>query len=174
MSTGEDIQVSYPFKPKGGDGTGEGSLDPLSQGSQAEDTPGGDAQSLGHCTQTPFLNPDPFLQWYGVKNVTKVRINRESCMALLDNDVQINTITPSFVEECFLSVGPLSDLVGGWVACVGLGNELTQPLGYIVILVQVDRVQGYDEDQIALVIPDLSNFVVQVPVILGTPKSVVS
>ena len=46
---------------------------------------------------------------------------------------------------------------------------LTQPLGYIIILVQVDRVQGYDEDQIGLVIPDLSNFVVRVPVILGTP-----
>ena len=34
---------------------------------------------------------------------------------------------------------------------------------------QVDRVQGYDEDQIALVIPNLSNFAVKVPVILGTP-----
>ena len=33
----------------------------------------------------------------------------------------------------------------------------------------MDRVQGYDEDQIALVIPDLSNFAMQVPVILGTP-----
>ena len=30
-------------------------------------------------------------------------------------------------------------------------------------------VQGYDEDQIALVIPDLSNFVAWVPIILGTP-----
>ena len=29
--------------------------------------------------------------------------------------------------------------------------------------------RGYDEDQIALVIPDLSNFAVQIPVILGTP-----
>ena len=33
----------------------------------------------------------------------------------------------------------------------------------------MDRVQGYDEDQIALVIPDLSNFAARVPVILGTP-----
>ena len=33
----------------------------------------------------------------------------------------------------------------------------------------MDGVQGYDEDQIALVIPDLSNFAVQAPVILGTP-----
>ena len=52
---------------------------------------------------------------------------------------------------------------------MGLGDAFTQPLGYMVIQVQVDAVQGYDEDQIALVIPDLSDFQVQVPVILGTP-----
>ena len=34
----------------------------------------------------------------------------------------------------------------------------------------MDVVQGYDEDQIALVILDLSNFVAQVPIILGTPR----
>ena len=33
-------------------------------------------------------------------------------MALLDNRAQINTITPNFVEECSLDIGPLSDLVG--------------------------------------------------------------
>ena len=32
----------------------------------------------------------------------------------------------------------------------------------------MDGVQGYDEDQIALVILDLSDSVVQVPLILGT------
>ena len=52
---------------------------------------------------------------------------------------------------------------------MGLGNAYTRPLGYIIIQVQVDRVQGYDKDQIALVIPDFSNFVAQIPVILGTP-----
>ena len=44
-----------------------------------------------------------------------------------------------------------------------------RPLGYIFIRVKVDGVQGYDEDQIALVILDLSNFVAQIPIILGTP-----
>ena len=39
----------------------------------------------------------------------------------------------------------------------------------MVIRVQVDGVWGYDEDQIALVIPDFSNFVTRVPIILGTP-----
>ena len=44
-----------------------------------------------------------------------------------------------------------------------------RPLGYVIIWVQVDGVQGYDKDQIALVIPDLFNFAAQIPVILGTP-----
>ena len=42
-------------------------------------------------------------------------------------------------------------------------------MGYVVIQVQVDGVQGYDEDQIALVILDFSKFVARVPVILGMP-----
>ena len=39
----------------------------------------------------------------------------------------------------------------------------------MVIRVQADGVWGYDEDQIALVIPDFSNFATRIPVILGTP-----
>ena len=39
----------------------------------------------------------------------------------------------------------------------------------MVIRVQVDGVWGYDEDQIALVIPDFSNFATRVPIILGMP-----
>ena len=33
----------------------------------------------------------------------------------------------------------------------------------------MDRVQGYDKDQIALIILDFSNFAVRVPIIMGTP-----
>ena len=62
--------------------------------------------------QTPFLNPDPFNQWYGIKNVARVRVNRESCMFLLDNSTQVNTITLEFIENHSLDVGPLSDLIG--------------------------------------------------------------
>ena len=65
-------------------------------------------------------------------------------------------------------MGPITNLMGSKVACVGLGNGYTRPLGYILIQVQVDRVQGYDEDQIALIILDFSNFATRVPIILGT------
>ena len=90
-------------------------------------------------------------------------------MALLDNGAQVNTITPRYVEEHSLPVGPITDLMGSKVACIGLGNAYTRLLGYVVIWVQVDRVWSYDEDQIALIIPDFSNFATRVPVILGTP-----
>ena len=112
MPNGEGIQNSYPFKLKEGDSTREGSLDPSSQDGHAKGAPGGDTQGIGCCTQTSFFNPNPFHQWYGIKNVAKVRVIGESCMALLDNGAQINTITPNFVESHSLEVGPLSDLVG--------------------------------------------------------------
>ena len=105
----------------------------------------------------------------GSKNVARVRINGESCMAILDNGAQINTITPTYVSDHSLQVGLITDPIGTKVTCMGLGNAYTRPLGYIIIQVQVDRVQGYDKDQIALVILNFSNFVAQIPVILGTP-----
>ena len=80
-------------------------------------------------------------------------------MALLDNGAQVNTIMLKYISDHSLQVGPITDLMGSKVVCVGLGNAYMRLLGYVVIQVQVDSVQGYDEDQIALVIPDLSNFV---------------
>ena len=90
-------------------------------------------------------------------------------MALLDNGTQINTIMPKYVSDHLLQKGPITNLLGAKVNCIGLCNAYTRSSGYIVIWVQVDRVQSYDEDQIALVIPDLSNFAAPIPVILGTP-----
>ena len=104
-----------------------------------------------------------------MENVAKVKINGESCMALLDNGVQVNTITPRYVKEHSLPVGPITDLMGSKVACIGLGNAYTKPLGYVIIWVQVDRVWGYDKDQIALIILDFSNFAVRVTCHLGNP-----
>ena len=104
-----------------------------------------------------------------MENIAKVRINGESCMALLDNGVQVNTITPKYIKEHSLPVGLITDIMGSKVTCIGLGNAYTRPLGYIIIRVQVDRVQGYNEDQIALIILDFSNFAMRVPIILGTP-----
>ena len=104
-----------------------------------------------------------------MENIAKVKINGESCMALLDNGAQVDTITPRYVKEHSLPMGPITNLMGSKVTCIGLGNTYTRLLGYVVIWVQVDGVEGYDEDQIALIILDFSNFAIRVLVILGTP-----
>ena len=70
-------------------------------------------------------------------------------MGLLDNGAQINNIIPKYISDHLLQMGPNTNLLGAKVTCVGLGNAYMRPLGYAVIWVQVDRVQGYDEDQIA-------------------------
>ena len=57
-------------------------------------------------------------------------------MALLDNGAQINTIMLRYVSHHTLQVGLITDLIGTKVACVGLGNAYTRPLGYVVIWVQ--------------------------------------
>ena len=48
-------------------------------------------------------------------------------MALLDNGAQINTIMPKYISDHSLQVGPITDLLGAKVACMGLGNTYTMP-----------------------------------------------
>ena len=67
-------------------------------------------------------------------------------MTLLHNGAQINTIMQGYVENHSLDVGPISDLIGRGVTCIGLGNALTWPIGYVVIQIQLDGVQGHGED----------------------------
>ena len=98
-----------------------------------------------------------------------MKINGESCISHLDNGAQVNAIMPRYVSDHSLQVEPITDLMGTKVTCVGLGNAYTRLLGYVVIQVKVDGVWGYNVDQIALVIPDFSNFAARVPVILGMP-----
>ena len=93
------------------------------------------------CTQpmqTPILNPDAFQHWHRDENVAKVKINGESCKALQENGMQINTITPNYVRNHSLEMGPITDLIGARVTCMGLENAYTQPLGYVIVWVQVD------------------------------------
>ena len=63
-------------------------------------------------------------------------------MALLDNGAQINTIMPSYVKSHSLEIGLITDLISGRVTCIGLGNAYTQPLGYVIVKVQVDEGPG--------------------------------
>ena len=82
----------------------------------------------------------------------------------------INAVTPEFFEACSLDISPLSNRGNGTLSVNSFGGLFSQPLGYVSIRVQVEGMRGYNEDQVALVIPDPTDFGSQVPVILSTPS----
>ena len=67
-----------------------------------------------------------------------------------------------------MSLDCLAQEIGGSVLLIrGLGGISVEPIGFVMMNVKVPCVQGYDEDQIAIVMedPGMSEW----PVILGTP-----
>ena len=48
-------------------------------------------------------------------------------------------------------------------------NYEGQPIGYVIMRVQIDRISGYDKDQVALIACSSTKFVH--PIILGTPTT---
>ena len=135
--------------------------------SQLSEHPQENFQSIKTLSKAPFLNPNPLTHWSGPKNICWVRINDESCWALLDNGSTINAVTPEFIETHFLDVGPLNDLFDGRMGINGFGGLFSKLWGYITLRAQVEGVPGYDEGLVALVIPDSTAFGSQVPVTLG-------
>ena len=83
----------------------------------------------------------------------------------------MNLVTLEFVKARGLGVGSIQDLNdhNGRIPLSSLGGNVTEPLGYIVIQVQIPYVPSYDEDQVALVVRDDSCFISQCLVVLGTP-----
>ena len=132
--------------------------DPSETSRHSPDIPGGGSQSLKMSQKAPFLNPDSLTQWNGPENIAQVKIDGENGWALLDSGSTINAVTPGFTEAHSLDVGHLSDPAGGTLGISGFGGVFFCPLGYVIVRVQVDGVWGYDDDQVALVVPDSTIF----------------
>ena len=121
--------------------------------------------------RAPYLNPDAFYRFIGPKNQGKALIDDELTTCLLDNGAQLNFITPAYAQERgmdIMSLDYLAQEIGGPILPIrGIGGIPVEPVGFVMINVKVPCVQGYDEDQIAIVMddPDMS----ECPVILGTP-----
>ena len=97
------------------------------------------------------------MHWSRPVNITWVKID-EGSWPLLDSGSTINTVTSEFVKAHSLDLGPLSDLVDDTLKINGFRGLLSQPLGYVIIRVQLEGVKGYNEDQVALVVSDSTIF----------------
>ena len=90
---------------------------------------------------------------------------------LIDNGAWVNLVTPEFVWDRGLDVGSIQDLNqhNGHIPLSRLEGRVTEPLGYVMLWVQIPYMQSYDEDQVVLVVSEDSNFLRKCQVVLGTP-----
>ena len=119
----------------------------------------------------PYLNPNPYCWFIGPKNLGEALIDGELATCLLDNEAQLNFITPAYTREQAMHIMSLESLaqeIGGKIPpIVGIGGIIVEPEGFVMMNVQIPCVKGYNKDQIAILMndPGLKDF----PVILGTP-----
>ena len=117
-----------------------------------------------------YLNPDAFSRFIGPKNWGQALINDELTTCLLDNSAQLNFITPAYTVERgmdIMSLDWLAQEIGGPLPLItGIGGSLVEPTRFVLMNVKVPCVQGYDEDQVTLVMDDPG--MTKCPVILGT------
>ena len=112
--------------------------------------------------RAPYLNPDAFYRFIGPKNRGKALIDDELTTCLLDNGAQLNFITPAYAQERGMDIMSLDYLaweIGGPIPPIrGIGGIPVEPVGFVMMNVKVPCVQGYDEDQVAIVMddPDMS------------------
>ena len=93
--------------------------------------------------------------------------NREA-ISLAGSGCQVNIMTPAYVKHHEFPILPLEELVDHPVNLVGLGGGHTSPLGFVILQVYKAEVTGYDEDVVFLVMPDESEFLRHVHLVLGT------
>ena len=93
-----------------------------------------------------------------VEAVDGLNMHLAQVNALADSGSQVNTITPTLVQQYGFPVLPLEDLFDHPLNLVGLGRKCMSSLSFIILHVQVWEIAGYDEDIVFLMVPDESEF----------------
>ena len=111
------------------------------------------------------------MRWLYLANIGTAILDGWLTTILIDSGAHMNFVTPEFVKARGMVAGSIQDLNNhsGHIPINGVGGKRTEPLGYVMIRVQIPQVPSYDEDQVALIIEDPSLFSRRCPVILRTP-----
>ena len=89
---------------------------------------------------------------------------------LINSGARSNAVTPTYVKEHKMKVQPVHNLAlpPTSIPISSIGGH-TAALRYVIINVQVEGIPSYYEEQVALVIPNVTQLGLKVLVILGTP-----
>ena len=107
-----------------------------------------------------YWNEDAQMHWLYPANIGTAILDGWLTTVLIDSGARMNCVTLEFVKARDLAVGSIQDLNNhsGCIPINGAGGKCTEPLGYMMIRVQIPQVPSYNEDQVALIVEDLSIF----------------
>ena len=90
---------------------------------------------------------------------------------MINSGAWSNAMTPNYMKEDKMKVRPVHDLAlhPTSIPISGIGGHMAA-LRYVIINIQVEGISSYYEEQVALVIPNVTQLGLKVLVILGTPK----
>ena len=119
--------------------------------------------------QNPLLDAGgPILHWIRPETLVELTMEGRNVNTLVNSGSQVNMITPALVCQYGFPVLPLEDLMDYPLNLMGLGGKCTSPLRFVILLMQVWGIAGYNEDTVFLVVPDESEFRWRVPLVVGT------
>ena len=97
-------------------------------------------------------------------------IDRHWERVLIDSGARCNAVLLEYAKVCKMRVGLVHKLAMSpqEIPIQGIARN-TNALSYVVINVQIGEIPSYNEEQVALVIEDISGLGMRVPVILGMP-----
>ena len=82
-----------------------------------------------------YLNPDPYCQFIGPKNLGKALTEGELATCLLDNGTQLNFNTPTYAHERGMDIMSLESLaqeIGGKIPPIAsIGGITVKPEGFV-------------------------------------------
>ena len=99
-------------------------------------------------TPSLYWNEDARMRWLYPANIGTTIIDGRLTTVLIDSGAHMNVITPEFVEARGLAAGSIQDLNNhaGRIPINRVGGKPTEPLGYIMIRVQIPYAPSYNED----------------------------
>ena len=110
------------------------------------------------------------MRWLYPANIGTAILDGRLTTILMDSRARMNCVTPEFMKARGLVAGLIQDLNNHsrHIPINRVGGKPTEPLGYVMIHVQIPQVPSYDKDQVALIVEDPSIFSRRCPIILGT------